>query len=360
MHRVSALRQHQFFRAVEAGEHVGHELVAGNVFGDLHYIGEHGRTGGISAGAASVEHLGAYFFPYQEDGVVGAIDFGQHGVAIHQPGAYGDVDALRVALRRGHQANRRVQALGIVEVCGADLPDTGYPDVRRGERAVEGQPGENRDLVAGIQAVNVQGGIGLGVACGLGLAEGFGKLQAVAFHLRQDEIGRSVHDAVNGLDTVCRQRLRYGADDRSAAAHAGFNPNRQLLPVGQGKQLLANPGDQGLVGGDHCFPVLNARTDDFEGHIRTAPRFDHDVDVLGIHDLVPVWDYGNAIHAGLGAAGAFSAKPGHADGDAIRAPPNLFGVVRQNLGCGSSHSSVTDYAYSYLSDWMKRSGRFDQ
>src|SRR5205807_983535 len=113
--------------------------------------------------------------------------------------------------------------------------------------------------------------------------------------------------------------------------------------------------DQGLVRGDDCLSVLDARTNYLISDIRAAHSFHHDVNVIGIHDLFPVRDYGDAIHAGLRAACALSAKPGHADGDAIGAPPNLFGVERKDFGGGPSYGSVANNAHSDLSGLMKRS-----
>ena len=70
-------------------------MPARHLLSDVEDIGKHGGPGRISAGAAPVEHLRPYLLPGNKDGIVGAIYFGQHGIARLQPRRYGYVNARR-------------------------------------------------------------------------------------------------------------------------------------------------------------------------------------------------------------------------------------------------------------------------
>ena len=94
------------------------------------------------------------------------------------------------------------------------------------DRGPEGQMGEYRQLLRGVAAVDVHGGIGFGEAEFLRLSQGRGVGLSRVLHLRENEIACSVKYAVNRLDLVGHQRLSDGSDDRNSPSHGGLKGDR--------------------------------------------------------------------------------------------------------------------------------------
>ena len=73
--------------------------------------------------------------------------------------------------RRGHQPDAIAQVARQLDVQKLDLFDPLDLSRREVGRAVEGQGGQDGDLMAGVEAADVHGRIGLGVAEPLGLGQ---------------------------------------------------------------------------------------------------------------------------------------------------------------------------------------------
>ena len=108
------------------------------------------------------------------------------------------------------------------DVHGRDVPDALDVDRVEAWPAAEGQRGQQRQLVRGVDAVDVEGGVGLGVAQGLRLGQHVGELAAGLAHRGQDEIAGAVEDAEDALDPIGRQPLAQRLDDRDAAGDGGL------------------------------------------------------------------------------------------------------------------------------------------
>ena len=79
--------------------------------------------------------------------------------------------------------------------------------VERHARA-ERQAGQQGELVGGVEAADVEGRVGLGVALGLRLREHVGERAMLLLHLRQDVVAGAVEDAVDAADLVGRPAPR--------------------------------------------------------------------------------------------------------------------------------------------------------
>ena len=94
--------------------------------------------------------------------------------------------------------------------------------VRQIGRGAEGQAGQQRQLVRGVAAADVQGGIGLGIALGLRLLQHLGEGAARRFHFGEDVIAGAVEDAFHRIDAMGDQAFAQGLDDGNAAGHRGL------------------------------------------------------------------------------------------------------------------------------------------
>ena len=79
--------------------------------------------------------------------------------------------------------------------------------VERDARA-EGEARQQGELVRGVEAADVEGRIGLGVALGLRLRQHVGERAVLALHLGQDVVAGAVEDAVDAAHLVGGERLR--------------------------------------------------------------------------------------------------------------------------------------------------------
>src|ERR1019366_7997765 len=157
-----------------------------------------------------------------------------------------------------------------------------------------GQRRQDADLVQRIVAVDVERGLGLGVALRLRVLEHRRKVRPLELHAGEDVIARAVDDAVKVGDTVADEAFAQGFDDRNAAANAGLVVEvRAVFPRGA-KQLFTMRGEEGLVGGDHRLAELQGGEDHRAGDRGAANHLSYDID-LGIgDDALPVRG-----HAGL-------------------------------------------------------------
>ena len=73
--------------------------------------------------------------------------------------------------------------------------------------------------MGGVDPVDVEAGVRLGIAQALGIGQHIGEFAARLAHLRQDVIAGAVQDAVDALDAIGCQPLAQGLDDGNAARH---------------------------------------------------------------------------------------------------------------------------------------------
>ena len=134
-----------------------------------------------------------------------------------------------------------------------------------------------------VVAVDVQGGIGFGIAQLLGLLEGHIEVQTVGGHLGQDVVAGAVEDAHEGRDAVAGQAGAQGLHHGHGAGDTGLVAQDAALAGGlleQGESLL---GQQGLVGGDDVLAGVQGAVDDGARGVDAAHEFHQHVD-LGIVD----------------------------------------------------------------------------
>ena len=80
-------------------------------------------------------------------------------------------------------------------------------DLVEGHARAEGEARQQCQLVGGVEAADVEGGIGFGVALGLGFLEDVAERAMLFQHLREDVIAGAVEDAVDAADLIGGQAL---------------------------------------------------------------------------------------------------------------------------------------------------------
>ncbi len=200
------------------------------------------------------------------------------GVDADGDGALPVVGGLQLADRE--QLDDRAHVAGGLDVGGGHLGDALAVDVGGGDPGVERQRGEDRGLRGGVEALDVGGRVGLGVAELLGLLQRLGEPGAGAVHLVEDEVGGAVDDAEDPGDRVAGQRLAQRPQDRDRTGDRGLVVEVAAGLLGGLEEGRAVLGEQRLVGGDHAGAVLERGQDERPGRLDAADHLDDQVDVV--------------------------------------------------------------------------------
>ena len=271
---------------------------AADLLGQRQDIAHDGARGGEGACAGTIEHGLAHGVAHHVDGVHGAVDLGEHVVGGDQRGVHADVDTGIGVAGDAQQLNGVAELAGLGDVLGADGTDTLLVDVVGGHAGAKADGGEDGRFAGGIEAVDVGGRIGLGVALGLGVGEHVGVIGALGVHARQDVVGGAVEDAGDGQDLVAHQVVLERADDGDTAAAAGLALDLHAALARLLGERLDVAAEQCLVGGDDVLAVLKGRGENLGRGVLAADQLDDDVDGGVGNDVVPVVRKGLALNTG--------------------------------------------------------------
>ena len=164
-----------------------------------------------------------------------------------------------------------------------DRRDALVVDVGGRDGGAERDAGDDGGLGAGVVALDVGGGVGLGEAQALRLGQRVGVRRASLGHAREDVVGGAVDDAHHPGDALADQRLAQRTDDRDAAGHGRLEEEVDPGALGGLEELGAVLGQQLLVPGDHGLARLERSEDQLAGRLDATDELDHEVDV-GIVD----------------------------------------------------------------------------
>ena len=157
--------------------------------------------------------------------------------------------AVAGALGHRHGLDRVAETAGHLDVVKGETGDPLVVDVAGHHHGPERDGGDDGSLGPGVEALDVGGGVALGVSEALGLAESLGVAGAPLGHLGEDVVGGAVDDAHDPLHRLGRQRLPQGPDERDGPGHCCFEQQIHARIVGRREQLGAVVGQQLLVGG---------------------------------------------------------------------------------------------------------------
>ncbi len=249
------------------------------------------------------------------------------------------------APRDAEQLDAVAQPLGVLDVDGGELADALGVGLVELHRDAEGDRGEDGELVRGVDAVDVEGGIGLGVAQALRLGEHHVEGQPLVAHLREDVVAGAVDDPGDPLDAVGGEALADRLDDRHAAAHRRLEGDHHALRWAAREDLVAVLREQRLVGGDHVLAVGDRRQDELAGARLAADQLDDDVDVRMRDQLRGIGHQLDALEAHRARLGEVARARGHRDHDlAAGAARDLLAVAAQHLDGAAAHGAQAQQA----------------
>ncbi len=228
----------------------------GGVLRDGKEVRDDGDGGGIAAGSVAGEDDVSAELAGGNDHVLGAVRPGDGGGEGDKHG--GDAGLDEGGCRAGGELGTRdladgaAELAGVLEVDDGDGRDALGGDAVGVELGVEGNAGKDAELGAGVEAVDVGGRVGFGVAGGLCLGERVG-VGGAGLHVRQDEVAGAVDDAGEAGDAVALQALERRGDDGNAAGDGCVEAEVRAVLLGDFGESGAAIGDELLVSGDDRF-----------------------------------------------------------------------------------------------------------
>ena len=223
------------------------------VAGDRDDVADHCACRRCTTGAWAVEHQLASGVRLDEDCVVGVPNRCERVVARHHRRMHAHVDAAAVdgPLGDGQQLDDVPGVLGGRDDLGGDVGDALAVDVGQRDARVEGKAGDDGGLGSRVMAFDIGRGVRLlGVPELLRLSERVVERGATLVHLREDEVGGSVHDSQDSLHPVAGQRLAQRSQQRDRAGNARLEVEIEASCITGLVQLGAVLGEERLVPGD--------------------------------------------------------------------------------------------------------------
>ena len=242
---------------------------------------------------------------------------------------HAQLDAILGAARDAQQLDAIAELFGVLHVLARQLGDALGVGAVELHRDAEGDRRQDGELVRGVDALDVEGRIGLGVSQFLRLLQDVFKRRTLVAHLGEDEIAGAVDDAGQPLDAVGGEAFAQCLDDGDAARHSRLESDHHALGLRRGEDLVAVFGDQMLVGGDHVLAVGDRLHDQLARRLQPADQLHHDVD-LGIVDHVEgVGRHRQVARQGFRLVEVAHRRAEHAD-LAPGAAGDLFGIAAQH------------------------------
>ena len=244
--------------------------------------------GGVAACALTIEALTAGCAAHQSDEVV----VGGNGCLQRALGEQGRLNiglqSVFGVLAGGDQLAHQTVGGKLGDVLCADVADAGSGNGVAVQAAAKANIGREDQLVPGVDAIHVGGGVSLGIAQRLGLGKGIGIGKTQAGHRVENVVAGAVHNAAHlpdGLAAACPLQFTQPAD---AAANRCGAAKQQTLFLGQGDQIIIEGGDQSLVGGDDVLAGFHSGPDELICRVQTTHSLHHGVDGVIVQDILEI------------------------------------------------------------------------
>ncbi|MDF9774939.1 hypothetical protein OKW11_001896 [Pseudomonas baetica] len=225
---------------------------------------EQGRTGGIAIDHHCVHH---------------AVDVGDQAVGRDQRRVHAQFDTGRGAARHAQVLDAVAQRFGVIHVGRRQLGDAFGISLVELQRDAERDGRQDRQLVSGIDPLNVEGRVGFGVTQSLGFGQHVFEGATLLTHFRQDEVAGAVDDPGHPVDAVGGQTLADRLDHRNATGHRRFECNDHAFLACLGENFITVNSNKRLVRGDHMLAILDGLEYQLAGNGVAAHQLYDDVDL---------------------------------------------------------------------------------
>ena len=275
-------------RAGDKGVRVEAAAAAGNV----EAVAQDVRAGGIAARARAGKALLAKARGVERNEVAGAVGvrFGRRGGEERRAderghGAAGlfragnELVGQPLVLRPGNVRRRDGR--------NADAGNVLFPDID-----AEGKVGGEDELAPRVQPLNIGGGVCLGVAELLCLAEGGRIVRAGVRHGGEHIVRRAVQDALDRSDLIERGGAGKRREPGDAAARGGGAAQRHALLFGEARQLVEVGAHELLVRGDDVLARAHGCAEIAVCRLDAAHDLYYNINRGVAHDLVVVCGHG--------------------------------------------------------------------
>ena len=196
------------------------------------------------------------------------------------------MDALRqprfAVFGDAEQFHPVAQVLGVGDVHRVHAANALDVDRIEVDPGAEGEAGEDGEFVRGVDAVDVEARIGLGVAQRLRVGERGGEGAPALAHVGEHVVAGAVEDSVNSRHPVGGQALAQRLDDGDGAGDGGLEAELRAVRLGAGGERGAAAGDQRLVRRHDVDAPGERAVDQFEGRaVLAADELHRDVEAGG-------------------------------------------------------------------------------
>ena len=248
-------RGFEFLRVTERGGFCrpADGLAAAGIADDVNDVCQNGAGRRRAACAGAGEHDRADAAAQHLDGVQNAGDGGQRLRARDEMRRDEHCERLPLPDRTAKQAKLHPGCLCKRGVLRRDGGNACHADAGRVDVFTEHHIGQNADLAARVDALDIGGRVLLGVAARLRVTERRFVALPVFEHLCEDEIRRAVQNAAHFINFIRAEALAQRMQHRNAAADGGLKQKAHAIRLRKRQQLRAVLGDELLVG---CYDVL--------------------------------------------------------------------------------------------------------
>jgi hypothetical protein len=279
---------------------------------------------------------------FGDDGIVDPLDSGDR----RRPRHHARMDALLEPVlcqpRDAEQLDAVAELFGEVDVEPRNVPDALRVDPVEIDRAAETDTSQDRQLVRGIDAVDVEARIGFGIAELLRFRQDLGEFVRALAHRRQDVVRGAVQDAVDALQPVAGETFSQPLDDRDAARDGGLECENESALLGPRSEPRPVMRHQCLVRRHDVLAMIEGGVEHLPcDAVGAADQLDDDVDLgIGRHRrgvLVPA----HRREVGAPIAPAIACRDRADDDAAASALSQQVGLSVQQLEDAGPNSAET-------------------
>ena len=185
--------------------------------------------------------------------------------------------AVGALLDDGEQLDLVAELVGAADVGQRDVADALHVDFVRAVPAAVCERGQDHGLVRGVESVDVERRVRLGITEPLGVLQDLLESEVFALHAGEDVVAGTVQNAEDAVDAVAHESFAQGLDDRDAAGHARLVEDRAAARFRRVEDLASVVRQQRLVRRDDRLALFEGAQDELAGNGRAADQLDHDV-----------------------------------------------------------------------------------